>query len=328
MDLREFFGPTVGVEKCEEDLGLNVPFVKGRQIPVRNCWHFFTNGNDVDVLFEDRADFVAGMNRAFVHVERFRILVLAFTLMDTHVHFILYGNLEMCKLFMHEYMRNTSRYISIKYKERNKLKNVTISHQPIDNDHYLKIVICYLLKNPPVAGLTYSAYSYPWGSHPLYFQASDEWVKSCWSVYPETLPYLSSLSRNKKRQFLRTRDTNLRDVRIIDDMVYPGDYVAWELVERIFKSHKAFNAFMSIAKEEYVESQGGFNSNITIPFSELRQHRNEIIEKWFGECTIRQLTIDQRLKVAKHLRNNYNCSFYQVCRICGLSIEQMKRGII
>ena len=43
MDLREFFGPTVGVEKCEEDLGLNVPFVKGRQIPVRNCWHFFTS---------------------------------------------------------------------------------------------------------------------------------------------------------------------------------------------------------------------------------------------------------------------------------------------
>ena len=316
--------PAGGVGQIEADLGLNVPFVKGRNIPVRNCWHFFTHGEDVDVLFGSREDFVAGMNRVFLHVERFRIVLLAFTLMDTHVHFILYGDFDMCKLFMHEYIRNTSRYISLKHNEQKKLKHLRISHQPIDNDLYLKIVICYVLKNPPVAGLSYSAFSYPWGSHPLYFRASCEWAKSCYVVDPESLPRLNSLSRNQKRRFLQTRYTNLRDVRIINDMVFPGDYVAWQLVEKIFKSHKAFNAFMSSSKEEYVESLGGYATNITIPLSELRQHRNEIIKTLFPDYSIRQLSVNQRLQIARHLRRNYNCSVKQVARICSLAIDQFK----
>jgi len=50
----------------EFDLGLNTPYTKGQNIPVRNCWHFSTNGNLVDYLFRDEEDFIAGTNRIFV----------------------------------------------------------------------------------------------------------------------------------------------------------------------------------------------------------------------------------------------------------------------
>ena len=72
------------------DLGLNLAFVKGQDIRIRNCWHFSTDGNAVDMLFYDELDFIAGMNRIYVTVKGYRVIILAFSLMDTNIHFILY----------------------------------------------------------------------------------------------------------------------------------------------------------------------------------------------------------------------------------------------
>ena len=78
------------------DLGLDLPFVKGRRITIKNCWHFSTDGNAVDSMFYDDDDFIAGMNRVFIVVRGYNVVILAFSLMDTHLHFILYGTFEEC----------------------------------------------------------------------------------------------------------------------------------------------------------------------------------------------------------------------------------------
>ena len=74
------------------DLSIDAPFVKGKNNLVKNCWHFYSDGNSISTLFYDEKDFIDGMNRIFVVYTRHPIVILAFCLMDTHVHFILYGN--------------------------------------------------------------------------------------------------------------------------------------------------------------------------------------------------------------------------------------------
>ena len=64
------------------DLGLDRPFVKGQDIPIKNCWHFSTDGNAVDFMFYDEEDFINGMNRIFVLLLKYDIVILAFILMD------------------------------------------------------------------------------------------------------------------------------------------------------------------------------------------------------------------------------------------------------
>ena len=92
-------------KQIESDLGLNRPFVKGQDIPVKNCWHFSTDGNAVDEIFYCETDFVDGMNRIWIVSRKYNVIILAFSLMDTHVHFVLYGTLEECRRFMHEYRK-------------------------------------------------------------------------------------------------------------------------------------------------------------------------------------------------------------------------------
>ena len=132
------------------DLGLDVPFSRGKNIPVNNCWHFSTDGNAVEAIFQNEDDFISGMNRVYLTVRGFRVIILAFCLMDTHVHFVLYGEYDECNRFMHEFIRRTSWDISVKHGESKKLKRIPISHQKVDTDFYLKLVICYTIKNPSV----------------------------------------------------------------------------------------------------------------------------------------------------------------------------------
>ena len=309
--------------QIESDLGLNVPFVKGQKIKVKNCWHFSTDGNAVDAMFEDDDDFIAGMNRIFVVVKGNNVVILAFSLMDTHLHFILYGTFEECNRFMHEYVRQTSWYISRTHHERNKLDGVPIHHQVVDTDYYLKIVICYTVKNAPVGGIMFNALDYPWSSGPLYFKKRGFWSSPRWM---DDMTEAGPMGIVEHRQSLRTRKDEMASdgPRMVGPLVFPGEYVAFEIVERIFKTCKSFNYFLCITREEEVEARGGTISLLSIPMQEMRQHKKEVCGELFGTKSVKRLSTAQRLRLARTLRSRFNSSIKQIVRLSGLVYDEVK----
>ena len=312
--------------QIEADLGLHVPFVKGRQIKIKNCWHFSTDGNAVDAMFEDDDDFKAGMNRIYMVIQDYNVVILAFSLMDTHVHFILYGTFEACNRFMHEYVRRTSWYISVTHHESNKLDGVPINYQAVDTDSYLKTVICYTVKNAPAGGIMFNALDYPWSSGPLYFKRPGYWSSPRWMDETKEAGPMGVVDHRKA---LRTRKDELARSapRMIGPLVFPGEYAAYEVVERIFKTCKSFNYFLSITKEEDVDARGGSISLLSIPMQEMRQHKNEVCRELFGTPSVRQLSMQQRLRLARTLRSRYNSSIKQIARLAGLVYDEVKDRI-
>lgn len=309
------------------DLGLNVPFVKGQNIPIRNCWHFSTDGNAVDVMFYED-DFIDGMNRVYVTVKGYRVIILAFSLMDTHVHFVLYGEFDECNRFVHDYVRRTSWYLSVKHNEHHKFENVPIHHQQVDTDFYLKIVICYTVKNAPVAGIPHNALDYPWSSGPLYFKKKDLWCSPMWTEEEATADEtvtVADMGLNIRRKTLKTRKHASPDkVRMMGNLVFPGEYVAYELVETLFKTCKSFNYFLCRTKEEDVDARGGSISHLSIPMQEMRQHKNEICQELFGTASIKGLNTQQRIRLARTMRSRYNSSLKQIIRLSGLVYDEVK----
>ena len=318
------------------DLGLTTPFVKGQNAPVRNCWHFSSDGNQVDLIFFDAEDFIDGMNRIYILARTYNILILAFCLMDNHVHFLLYGDFKQCNLFMHEYMRRTSMHIATRHGERHKLNSVPIDYQKVDDDVYLKTAICYIIKNPPVAGLPYTAYDYPWSSGSLYMRksvchdcgASTEtmWTSPVWTM-DDGFSSLSDLPIKKAKGILKTNEQVSGPVKMIGRMVFPGEYVAWQLVNAIFKTQKSYNYFMGVSRESDIESRGGAISRLSIPDAEMRQNKAAVCRELFGVETVRTLSTQQRLRLLKVLKHRYDSSPKQLSRICGLRYEEI-RGII
>ncbi len=306
------------------DLGLNKAYIKGGTIPVRNCWHFSTDGNSIDAMFYNDDDFMDGMNRIYVAVQGYKVIVLAFSLMDTHIHFVLYGPFEECNRFIHDYLRRTSWYISVKYGEKHKLEDIPVSHQKIDSDNYLKTVICYTVKNAPVAGIRYNALDYPWSSGPLYFKRSGTWCSPTW-IDGCGKPFENTpLGTREKRALLKTRKQLSGNMRMIGKLVFPGEYVAYELVELLFKTCKSFNYFLCRTKEEDVDARGGILSHLSIPMQEMRQHKNEICKELFGTSSIKGLTVDNRIRLAKVLKARYHSSMKQIARLSGLVYNEVK----
>lgn len=306
------------------DLGLNAPFVKGQLLPVRNCWHFSTDGKYVDAIFYDDADFISGMNRIYVTLKSYQVIILAFSLMDNHIHFVLYGRFDECNRFMHDYVRRTSRHIAITHGDNHKMEGVPIDYQKIDTDVYLKTVICYTIKNAPAAGIPYNAWDYPWSSGPLYFRRHGLWSSPDWlSTAMEKVSTLG-LGNHGLRVFLQTRMPPQEDVRTIGNLVFPGEYVAYDLVERVFKTCKSFNYFYCKTKEDDVDVRGGDVSRLSIPMKEMRQHKKEVCHELYGVANVKSLSTGQRIKLARTLRSRFNCSPRQIAALSGLVYEEVK----
>lgn len=308
--------------RMENDLGVNVPFQKGFEVPVRNCWHFSTDGNAVDVIFYDETDFIEGMNRIYIVVKAYDVVILAFVLMDNHLHFILYGSFDECNRFMHEYVRRLSWSISRRHGDRRKMDPVNISHQAVEDAAYLKTVICYTIKNPPVAGIGFHALDYPWSSGALYFRKKDLWTSPFWTeddaVIPERLT-----GRNRMKVLKYTPDDG-SSVRMIGPLFFPGEYVAYEIVEKLFRTCRSFLYFFCRSKEESVDARGGMISHLSLPMQEMRQHKNEVCQELFGTAGTKSLATAQRLKLARVLKSRYNSSIKQIARLCGLVYDEVK----
>lgn len=314
------------LNRIESDLGINTLFEKGKEIPVKNVYHFYSDGDAVDLMFYGESDFIDGMNRIFFTLGKYcNVIILAFALMDTHIHFVLHGSFEECNRFIHEYINRTSQYIAFKHKDSRKLGNVVISHQTIGTSLYLKTVICYTLKNPVVAGLHYLYQNYPWSSGSLYFNHNNSWTSPLWKHETDDgCHLLSEFSRREFQETFKTRVPIPEGTRILNGIIFPGDYVAYEVVERVFRSCKGFSYFLGKSKEDDVESQGGTISHLSIPIQEMRQHRDELCVEMFGENRLKLLTGYQRVKLARALKSKFNSSTKQISRLCGLVYDEVK----
>lgn len=306
----------------KSDLGIGSPFVPGQETPVKNCWHFFSNGNDVDLMFADDSEFISGMNKIYIVSLKYEIVILAFVLMGTHFHFVLYGPFEQCRAFVHDFNARVSQTIAIKRGEQHKLKGIDISYQQIDTDTYLKNVICYTIKNATAAGLPFLPINYPWSSGPLYFVNKDSWASPRWTKLIDENITIDSLKSSQIRKILSSNSYTGYHARMVGDLVFPGDYVDYRTVEELFKTHKAFHYFLS--KSNDVKEEESLISHLSMPLKELRQRRDELIRELFGPVTINKLNMSQRVRVARMLRKSFISSPKQIAKSCCLVYDEVK----
>lgn len=308
--------------QIESDLGLNVWLERGQDIPVRNCWHFSTDGKAVEVLFFDKDDYRDAMNRLFIMARRYGVVILAFVLMDTHVHFILYGTESECSRAVHDFVKRTSMSISARHGLRHQLFQLPVHRQSVDTLSYLRKAICYVLRNPLVAGICSNYYDYPWSSGALMFREAGLWTAARWMT--ESRVNLMSLTDASRREILRSRDIH-HDVSVDSDgLVFPGEYVATGIAERVFRTGKSFFFTMCSTRESDIETLSGSLSHLSIPIAEMRQHRNELCRDLFNRPDARSLCMADRIRLARALRSRYGSSLRQIARVCGLIYSEVK----
>ena len=266
---------------------------------MRDCWHICTRGLENEVIFKSDEDFIYGMNGVAVFALIYDLKILAFCLMDNHVHFVVQGSRDACIKFIRYYKRRLSV-----------LADMTVADEclkKIDDEEYLKRVIAYVLRNPMSAGLDAFPVTYRWGSGVLYFNGM---------YHSQEKVSVADVGRKELRKILGTRVVLPDNYRLTRDMcVDPACYVDYRAVEELYRSPARMMFYMSRNEDMEMELASGILDRHRYGDKELRGVVMQMCRDMFRSDSPESLCVEDRYRLADALRRKYGLSVSQLARI-------------
>lgn len=276
-----------------------------------------TDGNAIAWMFQDDDDFIAGVNRIGLCVLKTCAEVIAFILMDNHVHFILYGTAVQCKAFINLYKRLTGRWISNKYGFSDYLRLLPSELIRIGDEESLLNTLAYIDRNSIVAGYRFMPCEYPWGSARYMFRDTANR-----SMIGDGCKRIGETTLEQQRALLKSR------IRVPDDwivcqngMISPASFMDLKHVERIFKTPARYSYFLAKKLEGAVEVQMRESRKTFIPDKDLRNVTKQLSHNLYGSEDVRSLDVKSRLAIARRLRYDYASTIKQISRMVYLDPE-------
>ena len=283
-------------------------------------YHYATDGLKDDVLFGSVTEFIAGMNRIAICLCRLGsvhpVQVICFVLMDNHIHFILYGLEEDCDLFMNTYKQATELWLSHHGKINAAGKIWRIGHWLIADKERLRSTIAYIHRNPTAAGMAFSPEGYRWSSASLMFSDSD-WIKQFGKR-------IGDLSFNARKRLFNSK-TALPDEWILlpDGLIWSGCYIDWSIMERQFNSVQDYRFHLNKRVEDDINLEMR-SSSISLPDGEIAARYKALAERLFDTRKTGDLTVQQRVSLARILRKETGTTIKQIARIVRLKYHELE----
>ena len=282
----------------------------------KHYYHCATKGFEDSILFSSNDSFIAGMNRVgLCRLLCPDIIIISFVLMDNHVHFILHGTNNECKVFMSQFKRLTE--IWLHHNDSNeKTKQWEIGCWQIQNREKLMEKICYVLRNPLAAGMRILPTNYAWGSGPLMFSCGlNDINRQGMCMIHGQLAEIGKISEYQRRKMFGTK-LNIPENWMVnsDNLIWPGSYVAYKYAENIFGSIQNFMFELNKKNEDSI-NQEMYGAQISLHDNDVLRIARSASEDIFGLSDINILSIDQRLDLIRYLRKRYGTDIKQLGRL-------------
>ena len=278
-------------------------------------YHVCTDGTILPWMFKDDEDFIAGINRIGICKVISGAWVWAYTLMDNHVHFLLYGTLKTCKTFIDKYKLLTGKWISHKYGLLQYLKGLSASVIALNTEEDILETAAYIDRNPIVAGFKGLPSEYPWSSSCLLFKEKRVKSGKC----------LKAFSHNQLRDLLKTRIILPEDWWVNDHgMMDPRCFTEVHKLESLFRTPVRYIYFVSKKLEGKIDLALSQGQKTFLQDKDLRPITAELCLKNFGSDNVRKLDVKSRLVLARILRRDYASTPKQIARMLYLNADILK----
>lgn len=284
----------------------------------KHYYHACTRGLEDCTLFSSESDFISGMNRiAFCKLKFPEIIILAFVLMDNHIHLIMYGTREECISFLYKFKHLTGIYLRNNNKGDVFLDKMECNAWMLPDKDSLVQKLCYVLRNPMAARIRVTPMGYRWSSAGLLFS-------DC-SDYLSLLKPIDSLSVRQRYELFGTRMELSEGWRFLPSgMIWPEEYVDYRRTEKVFERPSAFLFFLNKSVETEVNSEMG-EGKFNLPDNEAKRFRDNLCKKMYGEVSVTSLNVSQRIEIAKVFRKEKGASIKQIARLLHLPLNEVER---
>ena len=137
---------------------------KARQQGESDIYHVIERGAGRQVIFEDSVDRRAYLLRLKQLLEEYEATLLAWCLMDNHVHLLIKVSFAGLSSMMQRLGTGYAQYFNKRHEHVGFLFQNRFFSQPVDSDAYLQAVLRYIHMNPVKDGLCRSCGQYRWSS--------------------------------------------------------------------------------------------------------------------------------------------------------------------
>lgn len=131
-------------------------------------YHVMMRGNEKKNLFLDEEDKQRFLETLFAKKIEAGFSLLAYCLMDNHVHLVIQEGEESLATIMKRINASYAYYFNQKYKRVGHLFQDRFKSETIDDERYLMAVTRYIHNNPVKAGIGEKPEDYKWSSYKCY----------------------------------------------------------------------------------------------------------------------------------------------------------------
>ena len=284
---------------------------------MRKLWLITTEHLKAGLWFRDEEDYKVGMNFVALQAHASRVVVLSFTLMSNHVHFVVTAVTKRdAEAFIEGFKHRYSLYLRRKYGAKEFLRGNGVRIDlisPYDEDP--EKAIAYVEMNCVAANICSHPSQYPWGTGGLFFDQRK----------PDGRP-LGAFSKRACKRLLHTDVELLPENWLVgaDGYILPQSYVDVAAVEAFFRTPQRMNWFLANSSKAKKRMEADDN---------LPAFRDQVIlaavpdlcQSLFGKRTFSQLARDEQVEFVRQLHFRFSAHVNQIARVCGLTYEQAAR---
>ena len=247
------------------------------------------------------------MNVIAVTAYQCGIVILTLQVMGTHFHLIAKGSLQDCDRFARSIAMKHESFLSRTKRCHAVTGKIRVSNDPIFTENELKTKFMYVYRNAIAAGFPLAPWAYEWGPGDIYFVDHN-----LWSGRGKRVGEYQVLTR---RAMFHTLTALPEEWRCdVEGKLQPHSYVDWKSVEALFRTPRAFLAFMSQKKDVEVAIDRECSSNLAVhraSETELRREAKTLCDSLFGLPSLTKASVEQRVTIAQKLwgdRRTYSLS--------------------
>lgn len=297
----------------------------------KGYFHICSEGSEASNLIICESDYLVIFNYVGVCSALFpQISILAFSIEDTHIHILCFGELSCCANFS-ETLKNL--YIRHIYTSRGTIDQVIINFNIIpikDNDHLMNVG-SYIIVQATKDGKKIMPYDYRWGTGSMYFR--DNTHIPLWYFNDKgeiEKPFvISDLSGHSQRILLHTNKKVPDNWLVSNEILLPENYVDVKGFENIYRTHNCFRVFsaMSASKIQEVNKRIAEYAGVNLEDNEAREKAVALCREHFGTGDARRIPPQKRLELAILLRKEYHLSIRQLAALAHLPEAEIRKYI-
>ena len=265
-------------------------------------------------IFRTEADFVFGVNTLAILLPGSDVMLIAYCLMDNHIHLLLVGKYYDCLEYYDKVIHRLSQMLKTRYGLSGILKRDDVDIQAVTDDRQLKNEICYLHRNPYKARIA-SPVSYPWSSEDQFFH-----------LYQPVGKKVSVLSKKEQERLFQTHLSVPGEYEYLDGRILNKSFVsASKAMDKFRDSVEYFDLLRRYALESEVEEAHGYHETIVFNDSEIQEKINTICRLEFHASSLASLDRKSLLRLARIASQRFGAGQKQLSRLLGIGKDDLDR---